>query len=55
MYSKIARIRRGMDNRLGPALDAHFYITALEFKLGDVLFDQELNEFFQLFLVHCVR
>ena len=34
------------------ALNAHFHIAAFQFKLGDVFLDQEINEFFELFLIH---
>src|SRR5882672_6267860 len=33
-------------------LDPYFYISSFEFKLGDVLFYQEINKLFQLFLIH---
>ena len=38
--------------RRSSAFYADFDIAALELKLGDVLFDEELDEFFEFFLVH---
>ena len=37
---------------LARALDLDLDIAALQFKLGDIFFDEELDEFFQLFLIH---
>jgi hypothetical protein len=33
-------------------LDAHLHVPALELKLGDILFYQEIDKLFQLFLIH---
>src|SRR5215469_12243643 len=38
----------------GAAADSHLDIAALQFELGDVFFDDELDEFFQLFLIHAI-
>ena len=32
--------------------DAHLHVPALELKLGDILFYQEIDKLFQLFLIH---
>ena len=40
---------------LGSALNAHFDIAAFQFELGYIFFDEELNEFFQFFLIHRER
>ncbi len=37
---------------LAGALDLDLDIAALQLELGNVLFDEELDEFFQLFLIH---
>src|SRR5215467_5889027 len=41
--------RRG---RIPASLDAYLYVSTLQFKLGDILFDQEVDKLFQLFLIH---
>jgi len=50
MYRKMRR--RDRDHVLARALDPHFDVAAFQFELGNVLFDYELNEFLQLFLIH---
>ena len=41
---------------IAAALDAHFHVSALELKLGDIFFYQEIDKLFQLFLIHeCIR
>ena len=40
---------------LAGALDPHLDIAPLQFKLSDILLNQKLNEFFQLFLIHSCR
>jgi hypothetical protein len=37
---------------LAGTLDLDLDIAALQLKLGNVLFNEELDEFFQLFLIH---
>ena len=36
------------------ALDTYFDITALQFKLGDIFLDKEIDQLFELFLIHAV-
>jgi len=42
---RLLRLRRG-------PLDAHLDIAALQLEFSDVLLDQKLDKFFDLFLVH---
>jgi hypothetical protein len=37
---------------LASALDLDLDIAALQLELGNILLDEELDEFFQLFLIH---
>jgi hypothetical protein len=43
---------RGYHDLLARPLDAHLYIAPFQFKLGNVFFNQELDEFLKLFLIH---
>ena len=45
------RVHHGV---LPGALDLYFDIAALQLELGNILFDEELDEFFQLFLIHWI-
>jgi hypothetical protein len=40
------------DGMLPGALDLDLDIASLQFELGNVLLDEEFDEFFQLFLIH---
>ena len=53
VYGKIARVGRGGAQLFAGTFYLYFDVAALEFKLGDVLFDQKFYEFFKLFLIHC--
>ena len=39
-------------SRRAPALDVHLHVAAFEFELGDVLLNQQVDEFFNFFLIH---
>src|SRR5579863_9088545 len=47
--------RRGWSHVLHATLDPYLHIAALQLELGNILFNQELDEFFQFFLVHGLR
>ena len=50
------RVRDDGADASAAALDAHFHVPALELKLGDIFFYQEIDKLFQLFLIHeCFR
>jgi hypothetical protein len=48
-------IGQGDRRRLRRALDLYLDIAALKFELGNAFFDDEVDEFFQFFLIHLVR
>jgi len=52
-HSKKARFPRIVDGSVfAGTLDPDFDIAALQLKLGNILFDEELDEFFQLFFFY---
>ena len=54
MNRVVSRIRHHGMRFAGP-FHADLDVATLEFELGDVLLDQKLYEFFELFLIHRVR
>ena len=55
MHGEVGCRWRYRSNVLDATLDPHLHIAAFQLKLGDIFFDQELDEFFQFFLVHGLR